>query len=145
MLNDGKVLCTFSGRRGSNGFTASSGVFLYNPANNGWSDVSDPGMYYWTKDIVVDPSDPTQNTWYTGVFSGWGGAPNDKGGLYRTTNRGASWTKLTGSQFDRATSVAFNPQNTKQAYLTTETQGLWATGKYPSAIDRLQHYPALAV
>ena len=144
VLNDGKVLCTFSGRRGSNGFTASSGVFLYNPANNGWSDVSDPGMYYWTKDIVVDPSDPTQNTWYTGVFSGWGGAPNDKGGLYRTTNRGASWTKLTGSQFDRATSVAFNPQNTKQAYLTTETQGLWATqniGAPTPAWTLVQSYP----
>lgn len=128
VLNDGNVVCTFSGRINTSGaFTASSGVFLYNPATGTWSDVSDHGMYYWTKDIVTDPADPNQNTWYAGVFSGWGGAPNGKGGLYRTTNRGTSWTKLTGSQFDRVTSLTFNPKNLSQAYLTTETQGLWVT------------------
>ncbi|MBK7939359.1 MAG: hypothetical protein IPJ82_20750 [Lewinellaceae bacterium] len=50
-LNDGKLVATYSGRRNASGvFTNSSGVFLYNPAGNTWSDVSDPGMYYWTKD-----------------------------------------------------------------------------------------------
>lgn len=126
VLNDGKVVCTYSGRRATiGGFTNSSGVFLYDPVANAWTDVSDPGMYYWTKDIVIDPSDATQSTWYVCVFSGWGGPPNGLGGLYKTTNRGASWIKLTGSQFDRVTSITFNPQNTSQAYLTTETQGLW--------------------
>jgi hypothetical protein len=126
VLNDGKMVCTFSGRRTSGGsFTASSGVFLYDPSTNSWTDISDPGMFYWTKDIVIDPSDATQNTWYVSVFSGWGGAPNGLGGLYKTTNRGTSWTKLTGSQFDRVTSITFNPQNLSQAYLTTEMQGLW--------------------
>jgi hypothetical protein len=67
-------------------------------------------MYYWTKDIVVDPNDPAQNTWYAGVFSGWGGAPNGKGGLCRTINRGVSWTKLIGTQFDRVTSISSHPQ-----------------------------------
>jgi hypothetical protein len=126
VLNDGKVVCTFSGRRNSSGsFTASSGVFLYDPGLNSWTDVSDPGMYYWTKDIIIDPNDPLQNTWYVCVFSGWGGAPNGLGGLYKTSNRGANWTKLTGSQFDRVTSVTLDPQHLSQAYLTTETQGLW--------------------
>ena len=125
ILDDGTVVCTFSGRRSSSGFTNSSGVFLYHPVANSWTDVSDPGMHYWTKDIVVDPSDPTQNTWYVAVFSGWGGAPNGLGGLYRTTNRGTSWTKLTGNQFDRVTSITFNPANNNHAFLTTETQGLW--------------------
>ncbi len=125
VLNDGKLLATFSGRRGASGFTASSGVFLYDPATNAWKDVSEPGMLYWTKDVVVDPSDPSQNTWLVAVFSGFGGAPNGKGGLYKTTNRGASWIELTGVQFDRVTSVTFNPLNAAQAFLTTETQGLW--------------------
>jgi len=126
VLNDGTVLCTFSGRRNSTGaFTPSSGVFTYNPSTGVWTDKSDPGMYYWTKDIVIDPADPTQNTWYAGAFSGWGGAPNGLGGLYKTTNRGNSWIKLTGSDFDRVTSLTFNPNNTHQAFLTTETQGLW--------------------
>lgn len=126
VLDDGKVVCTYSGRRdGSGAFTKSSGVFLYNPATNAWSDLSDPGMYYWTKDLVVAPGDPAQNTWYAGVFSGWGGAPNGLGGLYRSANRGQTWAKLTAAQFDRVTSVTFNPLNNKQLYLTTEQQGLW--------------------
>ena len=126
VLNDGKVVCTFSGRIAPNGaFTASSGVFLYDPVLNSWTDVSDPAMNYWTQDIIIDPADATQNTWYVCVYSGWGGAPNNLGGLFKTTNRGISWTKLTGSQFDRVTSITFNPQDHTQAYLSTETQGLW--------------------
>ena len=92
-------------------FTASSGVFVYDPVATSWTDVSHIGMQYWTKDIVIDPNDPTQNTWYVCVFSGWGGPPNGLGGLYKTTNRGTNWTKLTGSQFDRVTSITFNPQD----------------------------------
>ncbi len=97
------------------------------------ADVSHADMQYWTKDIVIDPSDPTQNTWYVCVFSGWGGAPNGKGGLFKTTNRGGSWTKLTGTQFDRVTSVTFNPLQLTQAYLTTETQGLWISNNMNAA------------
>ena len=134
VLNDGKMVCTFSGRRNSGGnFTASSGVFIYDPVANTWADVSHTDMQYWTKDIVIDPSDPAQNTWYVAVFSGWGGAPNGKGGLFRTTNRGASWTKLTGTQFDRVTSIAFNPSVNNEAYLTTETQGLWISSTIHTA------------
>ncbi len=133
VLNDGKVLCTYSGRYTTN-FTASSGVFLYDPATSSWSDKSDPGMQYWTKDIVVDPSDTSQNTWYTCVFSGYGGSANNKGGLYRTTDRGTTWTKLTALLFDRVTSITFNPLNLKQAFLTTETQGLWVTQDISKAI-----------
>lgn len=128
VLGDGKVACTFSGRRNANGqFTASSGVFLYDPATNTWADRSHPDMHYWTKDLVLDPSDPTQSTWYVGVFSGWGGAPNGKGGLFKTTDRGLTWQKLTDTQFDRVSSLTFNPLNPHQAFLTTETQGLWVS------------------
>jgi hypothetical protein len=134
VLNDGTVVCSFSGRRNSAGqFTNSSGVFTYNPTSGAWTDVSDPAMHYWTKDVVVAPNDPTQNTWYAAVFSGWGGAPNGLGGLFRTTNRGQTWTKLTGSKFDRVTSLTFNPSNPKQAFLTTETQGLWMTSDITAA------------
>jgi Secretion system C-terminal sorting domain len=137
VLNDGKLVATYSGRinvvGNASSFTASSGCFIYDPAVNSWTDVSHPGMNYWTKDIVVDPNDVTQNTWYAGVFSGWGGAPNGLGGLYKTTNRGTSWTKLTGSVLDRVTSCTFNPSNADEIYITTETQGLWRTGNINSA------------
>jgi len=63
VLNDGKLVATYSGRRnGVGAFTASSGVFIYDPALNSWTDVSHTGMYYWTKDIVIDPNDVAQNT-----------------------------------------------------------------------------------
>lgn len=145
VLNDGKLVATYSGRRNSSGtFTASSGCFIYDTVANSWTDVTDPGMKYWTKDFVIDPNDAQQNTWYVGVFSGWGGPPNGLGGLYKTTNRGASWTKLTGSTLDRVTSCTFNPSNANEIYLTTETQGLWWCGTINAptpAFSNLASYP----
>ena len=126
VLNDGKLVATFSGRRDASGaFTASSGCFVYDPVAKTWTDVSDPGMYYWTKDVVIDPYDATQNTWYVSVFSGWGGAPNGKGGLYKTINRGQSWTRI--STLDRVTSCTFHPSHSEELYVTTEQNGLWVS------------------
>ena len=134
VLNDGKLVASYSGRRNVSGaFTASSGVFVYDPVGNSWTDVSAAGMYYWTKDLVVDPNDVNQNTWYACVFSGWGGAPNGLGGLYKTSNRGTSWTKLTGSTLDRVTSCTFNPNNANEIYITTEAQGLWKSSNINAA------------
>ncbi len=144
VLNDGKMVCTFSGRRNTAGaFTKSSGVYLYDPQTKTWTDKSDPAMFYWTKDLVIDQADSLQNTWYVGVFSGWGGPPNGLGGLYKTTNRGDTWSKLTGSQFDRVTSLTFNPANDAEAYLTTETQGLWMSRNMDATVpvwSRVESY-----
>ncbi len=123
VLNDGKVVCTYSGRRNSSGaFTNSSGVFIYDPQSGAWTDVSDPGQHYWTRDIVADPGDPLQNTWYTGVFNGWGGPPNGLGGLYRTTNRGISWSRIYNG--GSVNSITFRPGMYNQSFITTETNGL---------------------
>jgi hypothetical protein len=88
-------------------------------------------MRYWSKDVVVDPYDATQNTWYAGVFSGWGGPPNDLGGLYKTTNRGVSWTRIV--TLNGVTSVTFNPSDQNEAYMTTETRGLWFSSNMRTA------------
>ncbi len=124
VLADGKVLATYSGRRNPSGaFTASSGVFLFDPANNTWADRTDSRMQYYTKDITVDPNDAAQNTWYAGVWSGWGGPPNDLGGLYKTTNRGVTWTRL--NQHHRVNGCTFRPGFPSEIYYTTEVEGLW--------------------
>lgn len=126
VLNDGTLLASYSGRRdGSGAFTASSGVFTYDPVGNTWNDVSAPGQYYWTKDVVVDPRDSTQNTWIACVFSGWGGPANGLGGVYRTTDRGATWTNISGAQWDRVSSVTPVPNTLYDWFVTTETQGLF--------------------
>jgi hypothetical protein len=141
VLNDGKVLCSFSGQR-TTVFTTTSGVFIYNPDTSSWSDVSSPNMYYWTKDVVLDPTDAAQNSWYVAVFSGWGGAPNGLGGLYWTVDRGAHWTRV--SSLDRVTSLTFNPLHTDDVYLTTEAEGLWHTDNIHATLpifERVTNYP----
>lgn len=124
VLNDGTLLCTYSGRRNSSGtFTASSGVFISTNGGSNWIDRSHTGMFYWTKDIVVDPHDASQNKWYCCVFSGWGGPPNGLGGLYKTTNRGVNWFKI--NNLDRVGSCTINPVNPDEMYFSTEVNGLW--------------------
>jgi photosystem II stability/assembly factor-like uncharacterized protein len=126
VLNDGTLVCTYSGRREENGvFANSSGVFLSTENGSSWFDRSDPGMLYWTRDIVVDPHDASQNTWYVSVFSGWGGPPNGLGGLYKTTDRGISWVRI--NDLERVASCTICPVNTNEMYVTTEAEGLWFT------------------
>ncbi|MFN7972630.1 MAG: sialidase family protein [Acidobacteriota bacterium] len=128
VLNDGSVVATYSGHRTS-AFTASSGTFVYNGGT--WTDVSDAGMQYWTRDITIDPYDASQNTWFVGVFSGWGGPPNGLGGLYRTTNRGQSWTRI--SALDRVHGCTISPVTPGAGYLTTEYDGLWQSSDLDAA------------
>ncbi|MCX6154325.1 MAG: T9SS type A sorting domain-containing protein [Candidatus Kapabacteria bacterium] len=140
VLNDGTVLCTYSGRRDTKGaFISSSGIFMSTDKGASWTDKSDPNMQYWTKDIIIDPNDQTQNTWYVGVFSGWGGAANNKGGLYKTINRGSSWTKI----LDKAR-VESCTINGNEMYVSTEYEGLWyskdANSPIPS-FSLVQSYP----
>ena len=124
VLNDGTLLCSYSGRRNSSGtFTASSGIFISTNSGSSWTDRSASGMHYWTKDVTVDPHDAGQNTWYVSVFSGWGGPPNGLGGLYKTTNRGVNWTKI--NSLDRVGSCTISPVDPDEMYMSTEVNGLW--------------------
>lgn len=133
VLSDGTVVCTYSGRiDGTGAFTNSSGLFVMLSGQTTWLDRSDPNMDYWTKDVVIDPTDSSQNTWYVCVFSNWGsGSAHDLGGLYKTTNRGLSWARIFPSVAQdglRVESCAVNPSDSSELYLTTETAGLWRTG-----------------
>jgi photosystem II stability/assembly factor-like uncharacterized protein len=132
-LKDGTLVCTYSGRRAGSPqeFTASSGVFYSTNAGASWIDRSASSMTYWTMDLVVDPNDTAQNTWYVGVYSGWGGPPNGLGGLYMTTNRGVAWSQLNSD--DGVSSCTFNPLNTNELYVTTEGDGLLWSGNIHSA------------
>ena len=125
VLNNGDIVASFCARKPTSGsnFTDSSGVYYYNNATTTWYDRSDAGMYYWTKDVIVDPTDATQSTWYAAVFGGWANVPNNTGGVYKTTNKGVSWTHISNSF--RVNSVTINPTNANELYFTTETRGLW--------------------
>lgn len=126
VLKDGALVATYSGRRKGNGaFTRSSGLFVSTDDGTTWDDRSDPGMERWTKDVVIDPHDATQSAWYVTVFSHWGDAPNEVGGIYRTTDRGLSWTRI--SDLYRVESITVHPDDPDVAYGCTEMRGLWRT------------------
>ncbi|MBK7764131.1 MAG: T9SS type A sorting domain-containing protein [Bacteroidetes bacterium] len=131
VLNDGKVLVSYSGHRDP-GFTASSGVFLYDPISMSWQDKSDAGMFYWTQDVIVDPHDATQNIWYACVYEGWGSAATQGvGGIYKTMNRGTSWTRIWNNE--RCHSVTISPVWANEIYVSTEYHGLLYCNNLTSA------------
>jgi len=134
VLNDGTLLCTYSGRRAGSpqAFTQSSGVFVSTDNGVSWQDRSSPQMVYWTKDVLLDPFDSAQNTWYAAVHRGWGGAPNDLGGVFRTTNRGQTWTQISNLLY--AESCAPSPLDSNAMYLTTEVNGLYYTSNLRSPL-----------
>jgi photosystem II stability/assembly factor-like uncharacterized protein len=131
VLNDGTLVCTYSGRRTATAFTASSGVFVSTNGGSTWANRTDAMMVYWTKDLVLDPHDATQSTWYVTVRRGWGGAPNNLGGLFKTTDRGLSWTRIYAELF--AEGCAVDPLDANVLYLTTSGNGLWFTADLQSA------------
>ncbi|MBC8047435.1 MAG: T9SS type A sorting domain-containing protein [Fimbriimonadaceae bacterium] len=143
VLNDGTLIAAYSGRRDAAGtFLNSSGVFKSTDGGTSWTDVSDTGMYYWTKDLIIDPFDVLQNTFYVCVFSGWGGPPNGLGGIYKTTNRGTSWAKI--NESDRVESCTINPNNSNEMYFSTEAEGLWKTTNLIAAtptFSQVTNYP----
>jgi hypothetical protein len=106
-LPDGALVVSYSGRMDDarHTFYNASGVFylaadaacLSNPsAPCAWEDRSSVAMSYWTKELAVDPLDPSGDTWFVCVFTDWGATRHDgaaaRGGLYRTTDRGLSWS-----------------------------------------------------
>jgi hypothetical protein len=133
VLNDGTLVASYCARRTSAGaFTPSSGVFVSINSGTTWADRSHADMQYWTKDVVIDPHDNTQGTWYACVFNGWGGAPNGKGGVFRTTDRGVNWTRIMDnadvpSGLCNVESLTIDPNNPNVTWLTTEYDGLWYT------------------
>jgi len=145
VLSNGDLVVSFSARKPTtnSAFTDSSGVFLYSSSAGSWSDRSDPNMRFWTQDIVVDPNDTSESTWYGCVFEGWG-TPGifGTGGLFKTTDQGLTWKRINDNF--RVNSVAINPFNPNELYMTTETDGLWlcpdATSSNPSFVQQ-EAYP----
>lgn len=143
VLNDGALVSSWSARRNNSGtFTTSSGVFYSSNDGASWSDRSHPDMQRWTKDVVIDPHDPTQSTWYAAVFSHWGAFPNEVGGILKSTDRGLSWTRISDSY--RVESLTIDPADADRAWYTTESEGLWQSTDFSSGtptFSRDETYP----
>ncbi|MEK7256954.1 MAG: sialidase family protein, partial [Bacteroidota bacterium] len=132
LLGSGDLVATFSGRKDGNGnLTASSGVFYSEDNGNTWSDRSAAGMFYYTKDLTVSPHDPAKNTWFANVWGGLYPTYDSNGGVWRTSNRGLTWTKI--FEHKRAESLTVDPLDANAAYLATEYGGLWHTNTLNAA------------
>ncbi|MBI3879981.1 MAG: hypothetical protein HY301_07935 [Verrucomicrobia bacterium] len=133
VLNDGTLIVTYSAHQVTNGgthFSQSSGVFVSTNGGANWTDRSASGkqMHYWTQDLIVDPHDTTQSNWYVCVWDAFGvGNPNPslQHGLYKTTDRGQSWTLLSTFGNESVTSCTISPTNPNEMYVTTRFNGLW--------------------
>jgi len=125
VLKDGTLVATYSARIAASNFQPSSGVFVSTNDGGSWVDRSAAGMQYYTKDITIDPHDAAQSTWYAGVWGEWG-ASTGLGGVYFTTNRGVSWSRLT-QNLKAVGSCTISPVNPDEMYVATEDQGLWCT------------------
>ena len=123
VLKDGTLVVTYSARIASSNFQPSSGVFVSTTDGASWEDRSDVRMQYYTKDLTIDPNDPTQSTWFAGVWGEWGSS-SGLGGLYYTSNRGVTWTRIT-TNLKAVSSCTVSPVNPDEMYVTTEDQGLW--------------------
>ncbi len=141
VLSHGELVCTYSGRYlggvpPNQGWSQSSGVFYSTDGGATWSDRSDMGvsygMTYYTQEVAIDPYDANENTWYACVWNTTGftnvpngqPSPNTLGGLYKTTDRGLTWTRIYSA--DRAQSVTINPNaaHSDEMYLCTRFSGL---------------------
>ena len=132
ILKDGALVVTFAGRidPATSKMTESSGVFLSADGGKTWEDCTAPAaessMRLNTDDIVIDPRDPKQDTWYACVDyvvylpDAW---PDPKVGLFKTADRGKTWKRIFREVRVGVRSGAINAA-TNEMYLTTN-RGLW--------------------
>jgi len=131
-LNDGSLLCSYSGRRTGLTFTPSSGVFWSPDNGRTWEDRTDPAMRLWTKEVSVDPGDPSQNTWYACVCCDGGGTTPGSTGLWRTKDRGKTWKQIADASLSRQGALnvqacTFVPDHPACLFFSTYLDGIYFT------------------
>ncbi len=131
ILANGSLVVTYAGRLDQNfKMTPSSGVFISTNGGQTWEDRTAPAdqssMRFNTQDIVIDPWDSTQSTWYATVAyisylpDAW---PDPKVGLFKTTDSGKTWMRIFNEVRVGAHSLAINAAS-GEFYLATN-RGLW--------------------
>ena len=152
MLLDGSVVVSYAARPDSNDGQSSdkllevSGVFLSHDLGQSWEDRSHQNMKFFTKDLIIDPHEKTQNTWYAAVwgrFTTFPGVNNQgNGGLYKTTDRGITWQRI--FKNERTESCAIHPNVSNRIYVSTEYDGLYVSTENEKGIydfQRVENYP----
>ena len=157
VLGPNQLAVTYCARKtylGSNlVHTASSGVFYSTNGGTSWEARMDANMAYYTRDLVVHPTNPDR--WFVAVQST---RTNDsaanptfdgRGGVYYSPSRGQNiqpdgntWVRL--MTHNGVQSVCYVPGNVPLLYVTTNNDGLWVIanpeGPNPNPI-RINAFP----
>ncbi len=122
LLKDGSLLASYTARFDGARLTTSSGIFLSTDGGASWVDRSLQPMVYYTRNVAVDPHDPTGSTWYAELFTGLDDWWFGYGGIYRTTNQGQTWQML--ADQENVTSCAISPASASRIYVSTTSHGI---------------------
>jgi photosystem II stability/assembly factor-like uncharacterized protein len=148
VMHDGGLVVTFSGRALADGvtLTESSGVFFSPDGGDTWYDRTPPAMRFYTKDLIIDPADLSQNTWFAtawGRFTTFEGPNNaGNGGVYRTQDRGLTWERI--FEHERCESVGISPHVPGALYVCVEFGGLFYTAQRQApqpGFNRVESFP----
>lgn len=168
VLPDGGLVATYCAHQigdaslfnvGTNGYyKPTSGVFHLAPGASNWVDRTKAEMRYFTRDIIIDPSDTNGLTWFatvsntdvTGVIPADPFAlPRTWGGLYRTTNGGVNWTRIWAGDANfsgSVTTATLNPEAAlnDEMFISTRFSGVWVSTNVHAAspiFTRVTNYP----
>jgi photosystem II stability/assembly factor-like uncharacterized protein len=87
-----------------------------------WVNVTPPGIplndpySMLGQGITVDPNNPSTIWWCNGTYQ-----PSTKGGLYKSTDGGSTWTKI--APFDVPLHVRIDPKNSNHVYVIDGVRG----------------------
>ncbi|MFN0190312.1 MAG: T9SS type A sorting domain-containing protein [Bacteroidia bacterium] len=147
VLNTDTLIAVYGARDSTNSgpaknkFTASSGVFYSTDNGSTWIDRSHSKMTVETVNVEVDPNDPTRNTWLAFVGSKKIPPAFSAPGVYRSINRGITWTNVYNQS---SLSGTFHPTLPNELYICTVTQGLQYatnTNNFSFATNHVASYP----
>jgi photosystem II stability/assembly factor-like uncharacterized protein len=91
---------------------AGGGVFLSTDSGETWRNIFDQSQHVY--DVTVDPRNP--NILYNSGF---------ENGAWRSTNRGATWTRIRGFNFKWGHRVIPDPADPAKIYITTFGGSVW--------------------
>lgn len=140
VLGPGDLLVTYSARQlvNPNGvYTNTSGIFESVDGGQTWStNLADPAMRYYIQDVIIDPADTGCSNWYACVWdtavAGYSGVEGKGvGGLWRTLNRGQTWSRIYTNA--SVTSCTFSRVNPDELYVCTKFLGLWISTNIQAA------------
>jgi photosystem II stability/assembly factor-like uncharacterized protein len=128
---DGTLFVVVTGKKMKDGKFTTDGVGLYRSADKGdsWTKVTESLPLHWPKDFAVSPKDPQTILLAAAQCKFF----PEEGGLYRTTDGGATWKKIV-QKGPQHFGAFYHPDRAGWIYMTL-TEGAPGAGLWLSKDD----------